>query len=107
VEGRGCESGNREAQSPSVCVARLDACLGVKGLPQSATGQTSLFTGQNAPRRLGKHLSGFPTPTLLRMLAEASVFRRAAERGFRVTFANPFPAGYLAAVATRKRRHAT
>lgn len=95
-----------EAAVP-VHVTRLDACLGVKGLPQSATGQTTLFTGVNAPQRLGRHLSGFPTPTLLRILAQDSLFRRAAEAGRTVTFANPFPQGYLAAVATRRRRHAT
>ena len=38
----------------------LDATLGVKGLPQSATGQATLFTGVNAARLLGFHLRGFP-----------------------------------------------
>ena len=38
----------------------LDAVLGVKGRPQSATGQTSLFTGVNAAAVLGRHLRGFP-----------------------------------------------
>ncbi len=27
----------------------MDACLGVEGLPQSATGQAALFTGKNVP----------------------------------------------------------
>lgn len=90
-----------------VVAARLDACLGVQGLPQSATGQTTLFTGVNAPRHLGRHLSGFPTPTLLKLLAEHSVFLRARQAGLTATFANPFPAGYFEAVATRRRRHAT
>ena len=35
----------------------LDANLGVPGLPQSATGQTALFTGVNAPELLGRHLN--------------------------------------------------
>src|SRR5690606_8828065 len=88
-------------------LASLDARLGVAGLPQSATGQTTLFTGLNAPQSLGHHLSGFPTPTLLHMLGIASVFKRAREAGRRVTFANPFPPGYFEAVASPRRRHAT
>ena len=32
----------------------LDACLGVAGLPQSATGQTALLTGINAPKTMGR-----------------------------------------------------
>jgi hypothetical protein len=30
-----------------------DACLGVEGRPQSASGQTTILTGVNAPARLG------------------------------------------------------
>ncbi len=34
-----------------------DAVMGVPGVPQSATGQTSIFTGTNAQKLLGRHLS--------------------------------------------------
>ncbi|MFN7943487.1 MAG: metalloenzyme [Thermoanaerobaculia bacterium] len=82
----------------------LDATLGVPGLPQSATGQTTLFTGVNAPEALGRHVTAFPGPRLAAILAEASLFRRLAARGRRATFANPFTAGYFAAVARGERR---
>ena len=49
--------------SPPCCVP-LDACLGVPGIPQSATGQTAIFTGVNAAARLGRHSEGFPGPEL-------------------------------------------
>lgn len=42
----------------------LDAILGVSGLPQNATGQTSLLTGVNAQALLVKHLNGFPNAKL-------------------------------------------
>ena len=42
----------------------VDACLGVPGLPQSATGQTALFTGVNAPALVGDHITAFPTQRL-------------------------------------------
>jgi 2,3-bisphosphoglycerate-independent phosphoglycerate mutase len=66
----------------------VDACLGVAGLPQSATGQTALFTGVNAPALMGEHITAYPTQALRDVIAEHSVLRRAAEAGARVLFAN-------------------
>jgi len=82
----------------------LDACLGVDGLPQSATGQTALFTGVNAPAHMGRHVAAFPGPQLRGLLRQHSVFKRVAESGGRVTFANPFTPGYFQALAERRRR---
>lgn len=68
-----------------------DASLGVDGLPQSATGQTTLFTGENAALALGgRHYNGFPTRTLQTVLLRASIFRRVHEGGRRALFANAF-----------------
>ena len=72
-----------------VCVP-TDATLSVDGLPQSATGQTTLFTGENAARLLGYHLQGFPNRQLRERLAERSLFRRILDRGRPVTFANVY-----------------
>ncbi len=82
----------------------LDATLGVEGLPQSATGQTALLTGENAARRQGFHGPPWPGPTLRRILQEASLLRYAVERGWRVTFANAFSPGYARARARRRLR---
>jgi hypothetical protein len=70
--------------------APLDACLGVEGLPQSATGQTSLLTGRNAQADLGRHLFGFPNERLRRILGESSLLKRAADAGRTARFANAF-----------------
>lgn len=67
-----------------------DASLGVPGLPQSATGQTALLTGLNAPLLVGRHIQGFCTPTLASMLTSHSLFRTFALRGGRVACANAF-----------------
>ncbi|MGH9380309.1 MAG: metalloenzyme [Thermoanaerobaculia bacterium] len=72
-----------------VLLRELDATLGVEGMPQSATGQTSLFTGGNAAAVLGFHQAAFPGGRLQRLLAEHSLFRRLSEEGLRCTFANP------------------
>ena len=47
---------------------QTDACMEVSGLPQSATGQTALWTGINAPKILERHISGFPTFTLKKII---------------------------------------
>lgn len=75
-----------------------DAALGVPGRPQSATGQTALLTGENAPQVLGRHLLGYPNERLRALLAERSIFRRLTEAGRRTAFANPFPVAYLRAI---------
>ena len=41
----------------------IDANLIVDGLPQSATGQATMFTGVNAPVFMGRHCEGFPGPS--------------------------------------------
>ena len=72
-----------------------DACLGVPGLPQSATGQVTLFTGENAPRLLGYHLQGFPNRALKECLQARSIFRRVLDLGGNVTFANAYTPRFL------------
>jgi hypothetical protein len=90
---------------PDARLDPLDATLGVPGLPQSATGQTALFTGENAPALLGRHVSAYPGPRLAELLASHSLLARAERAGAAATFANPFPAGYFAEVEAGRRRH--
>jgi 2,3-bisphosphoglycerate-independent phosphoglycerate mutase len=70
-----------------------DAQLGVPGLPQSATGQTALFTGVNAPAIMGRHVSGLPGPTLKKLIERKGLFSRLRKRGLEtphMCFANAF-----------------
>ena len=82
----------------------IDATMGVEGLPQSATGQTALFTGVNAAQAVGMHIATYPTQALRDIIAQHSIFKRAAEAGRRVTFANPFHEVYWQAVAEGQAR---
>ena len=77
--------------------ALADATLGVPGRPQSATGQATLLTGVNAPRQLGKHLLGFPSVPLRRLIEERSVFLELRRAGRRGILANAYPPAYLRA----------
>lgn len=71
------------------------ADMDIPGLPQSATGQTALFTGRNASREVGHHVSGMPTPTLRRLLAESSIFKTVQALGKRGVFANALSEEYF------------
>ena len=68
----------------------LDAVMGVNGLPQSATGQASIFTGHNAPAHLGYHLNGFPDERLRKLLSDKGIFLQLKKRGYKVNFANAY-----------------
>ena len=66
----------------------IDARLGVPGLPQSATGQTALLTGSNAPALMGRHVEGFPGSQLQELIREHGFMAQLVRRGFFATFAN-------------------
>lgn len=55
-------------------LVRTDACLGVEGRPQSASGQTTILTGVNAPAALGYHKQGFPNEEMRAIIREHSIF---------------------------------
>ena len=71
-------------------VRPIDAVLGVEGVPQSATGQTTLLSGVNAQAVLGKHLTGFPNDALREILLEHSILKTLTDRGRRACFLNAY-----------------
>lgn len=71
------------------------ADMDVPGLPQSASGQTAIFTGRNAAQALGHHQSGMPTPTLRRLLDESSIFKSVRALGKTGIFANALSQNYF------------
>jgi hypothetical protein len=68
----------------------VDASLSIPGLPQSATGQTTIYTGVNAARLIGKHLFGFPNLTLRNLLLKESLFIKLQAKGLSCRFINAF-----------------
>jgi 2,3-bisphosphoglycerate-independent phosphoglycerate mutase len=77
-------------------VVATDACLGVEGRPQSASGQTTILTGVNAPAQLGYHKQGFPNKALLEIINDHSIFRQLRDAGVApVTFANAYTDGFF------------
>jgi 2,3-bisphosphoglycerate-independent phosphoglycerate mutase len=77
-------------------VVPTDPRLGVEGRPQSASGQTTILTGVNAPARLGYHKQGFPNKPLVEIINEESIFRQLRDVGVEpITFANAYTDGFF------------
>lgn len=84
-------------------IVETDASLGFAGLPQSATGQTALWTGVNGARVMGRHMTGFPGPTLIRVIQEFSMIKRAVEAGKRSALLNAYTDSYIDRITERPR----
>jgi hypothetical protein len=81
-------------ESPDTCggvVVPTDPRLGVEGRPQSASGQTTILTGVNAPALLGYHKQGFPNHLLREVIEANSIFRQLRSAGIDdIVFANAY-----------------
>lgn len=82
----------------------LDTVLDTPGLPQSATGQTTILTGQNAPAALGEHYGPYPNQRLRDMLAGHSFFKSLLQAGQSVAYANAYPDRFLDRIERGKGR---
>lgn len=78
-------------------VTSVETTFGVEGRPQSASNQTALYTGVEAPKLIGEHRLGYPDDALKAMLARDSIVKRVVEAGRPATFANAYPREYLLA----------
>ena len=77
-------------------VVPTDPRLGIEGRPQSASGQTTILTGINAPAAIGYHKQGFPNKPLLEIIGKHSIFRQLSEAGVEpVTFANAYTSRFF------------
>jgi 2,3-bisphosphoglycerate-independent phosphoglycerate mutase len=81
----------------------LDACLGVEGLPQSASGQATLVTGLNIPEMIGEHFGPKPNPTIRDTLGNGNIFKTLKEAGKKVSLLNAYPQGYFDGIDSGKR----
>lgn len=81
-----------------------DARLGVEGVPQSGTGQTTIFTGINAPAAIGEHLGPYPNEALRAILQEFSIFKQLDALGFSTAFGNAYPPFFFERLERGKAR---
>jgi 2,3-bisphosphoglycerate-independent phosphoglycerate mutase len=102
--GRPLTLDNGGAQTSQASLVPLDATLGVAGLPQSGTGQTTLLTGVNAARHIGTHLGPYPNGPLRELLAAGNIFQAVVADGGTAALANAYPDRYLSRVERGKGR---
>ena len=77
-------------------VIPTDARLGIEGRPQSASGQTTILTGVNAPAAVGYHKQGFPNKALLEIINNHSIFKQLSQSGVKpITFANAYTSRFF------------
>jgi 2,3-bisphosphoglycerate-independent phosphoglycerate mutase len=69
----------------------IDARLGTEGLPQSGTGQATLFSGINASSVLGRHFGPYPHSVNKPLLQQQSLFHQVLNLGKKPHFINGFP----------------
>ena len=84
-------------------VLPLDACMGVEGRPQSATGQASLLTGRNVPAAIGEHYGPRPDDRVRKLVLGANLFSAVQKAGLGACFCNAYPPGFFDAVDRGKR----
>ncbi len=82
----------------------VDACMGIENLPQSGTGQTSIFTGTNAAKLAGQHFGPYPHSKTLDTLKSKNIFQAFLDRKLKTTFANAYPKIFFDYVNSGRRR---
>lgn len=81
-----------------------DARLGMDGLPQSGTGQTSIFCGVNAAEIIGKHFGPYPYSTLIPIIKEKNIFKHFLMENEKAFFANAYPKVFFDYLKSGKSR---
>ena len=82
---------NHLVASGRASLVPLDATLGLPGLPQSGTGQYTLFTGFNGAQQFGRHYGPYVPTALRRPLMQDNILTRAQSLSRSVAFAVAYP----------------
>lgn len=106
LSGRRLLQSNAPFFGDQASLLALDACLGVDGRPQSASGQATLLLGKNVPQELGYHYGPKPNHEIARMLHNGNIFHQLRQMDREVAFLDAYPPGYFAAVESGRRMHA-
>lgn len=85
----------------------VDACLGVAGTPQSASGQAALLTGRNVPAEIGGHYGPKPNRPIASILEADNVFMEVIRRGGRAALLNAYPPRYFESIRSRRRLYSS
>ena len=107
LDGRSWLKESAPFQGESASLLAIDPAVGVKGLPQSATGQAILLTGINIPAELGYHYGPKPNPEVAAFLKEATLFSRFTKEGKKAALLNAYPPRYFDGIDSGKRLYSS
>jgi 2,3-bisphosphoglycerate-independent phosphoglycerate mutase len=88
---------------PFASLLSLDACLGVPGTPQSASGQATLLTGRNVPQEIGCHYGPKPNPEIASILSQGNLFMEVVTKGRKTALLNAYPPRYFQGIESGRR----
>lgn len=95
---------NQKLSGDQIEVFPLDAMMGIEGIPQSGTGQTSIFCGVNAPAIIRQHFGPFPYSTLIPIIKEKNIFIDFLKQGKKAFFMNSYPQVFFDYINSGKSR---
>jgi len=72
-------------------IKAIDPLLGVSGIPRSATGQTTLFTGSNIPALLNEHKGSYPNQIMRKIIFENNLLGMLKKKNLKAKFINAYP----------------
>jgi 2,3-bisphosphoglycerate-independent phosphoglycerate mutase len=107
LEGRSLLKDSAPFHGEHASLVEVDPAVGVKGLPQSATGQAILLTGINIPSELGYHYGPKPNPEVAAYLKEATLFSRFTKEGKKAALLNAYPPRYFDGIDSGKRLYSS
>jgi len=81
-----------------------DAIMGVPDLPQSGTGQTSIFCGVNASEIMDRHFGPYPHSKLLPIIKAENIFEKFLNMKKKVVFVNAYPKEFFDYIKDGKKR---
>jgi 2,3-bisphosphoglycerate-independent phosphoglycerate mutase len=106
LDGRRLVAPHAPCETHRATLLPLDARLGVPDLPQSATGQATLLTGQNVPAAIGRHYGPKPDKEVATFVQKGTIFSRLKNAGRRVAFLNAYPPSYFESIQSGMRLYA-
>lgn len=94
-------------ENDQLTLLAVDPNLGVKGLPQSATGQAVLLTGINIPKELGYHYGPKPNPETAKYLDDGTIFHKVVRANKKTALLNAYPPRYFDGIDSGKRLYSS
>jgi hypothetical protein len=107
LDGRSLVAEAAPFEGDRATLLAVDACLGVPGDPQSASGQATLLTGRNIPRLIGEHYGPKPNEAISSALRENNLFMEVIRRGRRAQLLNAYPPRYFESILSRRRLYSS